>query len=101
MTTETVTEEKTRTTKKFKEPGKYNVIVINDDYTPVEFVIALLIRVFRISNEDAYSLTMKIHHDGSAIAGVYSYEVAEQKVMEATELSRLNGHPLILKASQE
>ena len=101
MSTETDIVEKIKTTRKLKEPGKYKVIVLNDDYTPMNFVIALLVKIFRISEDNAVQLTMKIHHDGSAVAGVYSYEIAEQKVLEATELSRLNGHPLIVKASQE
>jgi ATP-dependent Clp protease adaptor protein ClpS len=101
MTTDTFIEEKKVTTRKFKEPSKYKVVVLNDDFTPMEFVVALLIKVFRIDHDGAVSLTMKIHNDGSAVAGVYSFEIAEQKVIEATELARLNGHPLIIKAVQE
>jgi ATP-dependent Clp protease adaptor protein ClpS len=101
MTTDAIIEEKKITARKIKEPSKYKVIVLNDDYTPMEFVVALLIKVFRIDHDAAVKLTMQIHHDGSAVAGVYSYEIAEQKVIESTELARLNGHPLIIKAAQE
>ena len=99
--TDTAIEEKTRVTRKLKEPSKYKVVVMNDNYTPMEFVIALLVKVFNIATDTAVQLTLEIHNQGSAVAGIYSYEIAEQKVSEATEISRLNGHPLVLKAVQE
>lgn len=99
--TDTVFEEKTRVTRKLKEPSKYKVVILNDDYTPMEFVIALLVKVFSISAEKAIQLTFQIHDQGSAAVGIYSYEIAEQKVAESTELARLNGHPLVTKAIQE
>lgn len=99
--TDTAIEEKTRVTRKLKEPSKYKVVVMNDNYTPMEFVIALLVKVFSIPTDAAVQLTLEIHNQGSAVAGIYSYEIAEQKVSEATEISRLNGHPLVLKAVQE
>jgi ATP-dependent Clp protease adaptor protein ClpS len=103
MTTDTLIEEKTVTTtnKKIKEPKKYKVIVLNDDYTPMEFVIVMFIRIFRKQHDEAVQLTMKIHQEGSAVAGLYTYEIAEQKAMEAVEFARLNGHPLVVKAEQE
>ena len=99
--TDTAIEEKTRVTRKLKEPSKYKVVVMNDNYTPMEFVVALLVKVFGIPTDAAVQLTLEVHNQGSAVAGIYSYEIAEQKVSEATELSRLNGHPLVLKAVQE
>jgi ATP-dependent Clp protease adaptor protein ClpS len=99
--TDTAIEEKTRVTRKLKEPSKYKVVVMNDDYTPVEFVIALIVKVFSVDTSAAIKLTYQIHEEGSAAVGIYSYEIAEQKVAEATELSRLNGHPLVIKAVQE
>ena len=99
--TDTAIEEKTRVTRKLKEPSKYKVVVMNDNYTPMEFVIALLVKVFSIPTDAAVQLTLEIHNQGSAVAGIYSYEIAEQKVSEATEISRLNGHPLVHKAVQE
>jgi len=99
--TDTAIEEKTRVTRKLKEPSKYKVVVMNDNYTPMEFVIALLVKVFNIATDAAVQLTLEVHNQGSAVAGIYSYEIAEQKVSEATEISRLNGHPLVLKAVQE
>lgn len=101
MTTDTVIEKKTITTRKFKEPSKYKVIVCNDDVTPVEFVVAMLVSVFNHEERQALNLTLTVHNNGSAVAGIYSFEVAEQKVMDATEMARLNGYPLKVKAEAE
>lgn len=101
MTTDTVIEKKTTTTRKFKEPSKYKVIVCNDDVTPVEFVVAMLVSVFNHEERQALNLTLTVHNNGSAVAGIYSFEVAEQKVMDATEMARLNGYPLKVKAEAE
>jgi ATP-dependent Clp protease adaptor protein ClpS len=83
------------------EPGKYKVVLYNDDKTPIEFVIALLMKVFKHSEESAAEITMKVHHEGSGVAGVYSYEIAEQKGMEGTSLARQNGYPLVIKVEAE
>jgi ATP-dependent Clp protease adaptor protein ClpS len=92
-----VIEEKQTVKKKFKEPKKYKVVVLNDDYTPVEFVVVMLMRVFKHSEAQAFALTIKVHEEGSAVAGIYSHEIAEQKTSDAISLARLNGHPLIVK----
>lgn len=83
------------------EPGKFKVVLVNDDKTPIEFVIALLVKVFRHSEATAVAVTMQVHNEGSGIAGVYSYEIAEQKSIEATNISRQNGYPLIIKIEAE
>jgi len=83
------------------EPSKYKVVLYNDDKTPMEFVIAMLIKVFRHSEEAAVNLTMKVHNEGHAVAGIYSYEVAEQKGIEGTNLARQHGYPLIIKVESE
>jgi ATP-dependent Clp protease adaptor protein ClpS len=101
MTTDTVIEKKKLTSKKFKEPDKYKVIVCNDDVTPVEFVVAMLVSVFNHEQRQALNLTLTVHNKGSAVAGIYSFEIAEQKVIDATNMARLNGYPLILKAEAE
>jgi ATP-dependent Clp protease adaptor protein ClpS len=75
-------------------PKSYNVVVFNDDYTPIEWVIALLTRIFRHSESTAEQLTLSIHNDGSAVVGTYDYEIAEQKTIESVELSRSHGFPL-------
>ena len=102
MTTETdVIEKKKVVDAPPKEPSKYKVIVFNDDHTSVEFVIAMLITVFNYSQDNALKLTLEIHNAGSAVVGVYSHEIAEQKVIEASDMARSHGYPLILKAEAE
>lgn len=84
-----------------KEPGKYKVIMLNDDATPMDFVVEILVLIFRHSEETARDLTMKIHDNGSAVVGIYTYEVAEQKSIEATKVSRENGFPLQVSIEKE
>jgi ATP-dependent Clp protease adaptor protein ClpS len=100
MTADTVIEKKKQTVRQFKEPNKYKVIVCNDDVTPMEFVIIMLMSIFKYNQDDAIQLTMKVHNDGSAVAGVYSHEIAEQKVVDATHLARNNNFPLVLKIEE-
>ena len=83
------------------EPGLYNVIFLNDDATPIEWVVDLLVRIFKHTQSSAENLTMEIHPNGSAIVGTYSYEIAEHKTIEATSLSRENGFPLQVKLEAE
>jgi len=101
MTIDTVIEKKKITVRKLKEPSKYKVIVCNDNFTSVEFVIAMLVEVFGHEHLQAVQITMNIHNQGSAVAGIYSYEIAEQKTLEATEMARINGYPLVLKVEAE
>jgi len=101
MTTDTVIEKKKVTSRKVKEPSKYKVIVCNDNVTPMEFVVAMLITIFHFDQNNAFQLTLEVHNKGSAVAGVYSYEVAEQKTMDAVEMSRINGYPLVVKVEAE
>jgi len=86
---------------KITEPLKYKVIFDNDDQTPMDFVVDLLIQIFKHSQESAKKLTMKIHEEGSAVVGVYTFEIAEQKGVEATNLSRSHGFPLQIKLEKE
>jgi len=78
-------------------PKRYTVVLMNDDYTPIDFVISLLIDVFHHNMESAKNLTTTIHSDGSGIAGIYDFEIAEQKALEATSMSRDNKFPLVVK----
>jgi len=84
----------TRSQTRLQYPSKYNVIFHNDDFTPMEFVVSLLVEVFDRTLEQAKDITIKIHETGQGIAGTYYYEVAEQKQQETVVLSRHNGHPL-------
>jgi ATP-dependent Clp protease adaptor protein ClpS len=84
-----------------KEPSRYHVIFMNDDATPMEWVVELLINIFKHSQTSAENIAMEIHTNGSAVVGTYSYEVAEQKTIEATQSSRDNGFPLQAKLEAE
>lgn len=84
-----------------KKPGKAKVVLLNDDHTPMEFVVALLISVFKHSQSSALELTMKIHQEGRAVAGTYTYEIAEQKAMDSNNLARANNFPLVTKVEGE
>ena len=75
-------------------PNRYNVVFINDDFTPMDFVVQLLVEVFNKTLEEAKDVTLQIHEKGKGIAGSYNYELAEQKKAEAVAISRNNGHPL-------
>lgn len=85
----------------FISPGMYKVVVQNDDHTPMDFVIALMMHIFKHNEDRAKELTIQIHEEGSAVAGVYTYEVAEQKGVESTMLARQNGWPLAVRVEEE
>lgn len=99
MSTETKIEEGTITSVKL--PSLWKVIFHNDDATPMEFVIELLKIIFKHSEEQAKNITLEVHNTGSAVAGVYSHEIAEQKGIEATNIARHNGHPLIITIEKD
>ena len=100
MSTDTVIEKDEVTDRELKEPPKYKVLVLNDDVTPMEFVIVMLMKVFKHNEDSAYDLTMHIHNNGSAVAGIYSHEVAEQKAADGINMARANDFPLKLKAEE-
>lgn len=91
---QTNTKTSTRSSVKVDYPKRHNVILHNDEFTPMEFVIHLLIEVFNKNIEQAKEITMSVHTDGRAVAATYSYEVAEQKTHEAILITRHSGHPL-------
>ncbi len=79
---------------KLKEPPKYAVVLHNDDYTTMEFVVEVLKRFFRKQEEEAVRLTVLIHTQGRAVGGVFSHEIAEAKVFQVSEAARSSGFPL-------
>lgn len=87
--------------KKLALPPKYKVVFLNDDITPVDWVIELLISVFKYNEATATELTLTIHNEGSAVAGVYTYEIAEQKSAEVIGKSRDRGFPLQVKLERD
>jgi len=85
---------KERTELKNQEPRLFNVILLNDDYTTMEFVLQILETLFQKSPAEAYRIMMHVHRNGRGLAGVYVWEVAETKVEQVASLSREAGYPL-------
>ena len=79
---------------KLAKPPLYKVILLNDDYTPMEFVVVVLEKFFRMDRENATRIMLQVHQHGMAICGVFSREIAETKVQQVTEYSQENEHPL-------
>jgi ATP-dependent Clp protease adaptor protein ClpS len=84
----------TRTRPKTKKPSNYKVLMLNDDYTPMEFVVLVLQQFFSMSIEDATRVMLQVHQQGVAVCGVFTYEVAETKVTQVIDFARENQHPL-------
>ena len=84
----------TKTKPKTKKPSMYKVLLLNDDYTPMEFVVHVLERFFNKSREDATRIMLHVHQNGVGECGVFTYEVAETKVTQVMDFARKNQHPL-------
>ncbi len=84
----------TRTRAKTKKPSLYKVLLLNDDYTPMEFVVHILEKFFAKNREDAVEVMLHVHRHGVGICGVFTFEVAETKVAQVIEFSRRHQHPL-------
>src|SRR5712671_5456938 len=83
-----------RVREKTKEPALYGVVLLNDDYTPMQFVIDVLESIFQKSPAEAYRVMMQVHLGGRGVAGIYSWEVAETKVDTLLSRAHAEGHPL-------
>jgi ATP-dependent Clp protease adaptor protein ClpS len=83
-----------KTRSKTKKPSMYKVLMLNDDYTPMEFVVHVLESFFSKSREEATEIMLHVHHRGVGVCGVYSYEVAETKVTQVIDYARKHQHPL-------
>lgn len=84
----------TVTRPKTKKPSMYRVLMLNDDYTPMEFVVHVLERFFNKSPEDATKIMLNVHRRGVGICGIYPYEIAETKVTQVIDFARKHQHPL-------
>lgn len=84
----------TKTRPRAKRPSLYRVLLLNDDYTPMEFVVLVLQDVFNKSREEAMQIMLHVHHKGVGECGVYPFEVAETKVTRVMDTARKNQHPL-------
>lgn len=86
---------------KSRKPKRYKVLLHNDDFTTMEFVVSALVRHFRKSEAEATHIMLQIHHKGAGVAGVYARDVAETKVAEVTADARAQGMPLLVTAEPE
>ena len=84
----------TRTRTKTKQPSMYKVLMLNDDYTPMEFVVLVLQRFFKMDMEEATQVMLHVHQRGVGVCGTFSYEVAEMKATQVMDCARENQHPL-------
>lgn len=84
----------TKTKPKTQRPPMYKVLMLNDDYTPMEFVVHVLERFFGVSHSQAVEIMLTVHKKGVAVVGVFSYEIAETKVAQVMDFARRNQHPL-------
>lgn len=82
------------------KPKQYRVVFLNDDITPFDFVVQLLINIFNYEREEAYKTTMMVHVEGKAVVGVFSYEIALQKQHDSLKLARMFGYPLEIKIEE-
>lgn len=81
---------------RLKEPGRYMVMIFNDDFTPMDFVVEILEKIFFKSQAEAETIMLKTHHEEKAIVGIYSYDIAKSKVEKVIELARSHKYPLKL-----
>ncbi|MGE0046952.1 MAG: ATP-dependent Clp protease adapter ClpS [Hyphomonadaceae bacterium] len=84
----------TKTRTRTKKPSLYRVLLLNDDYTPMEFVVYVLERFFNKGREDATRIMLHVHQNGVGLCGIYTFEVAETKVAQVLDLARRHEHPL-------
>jgi ATP-dependent Clp protease adaptor protein ClpS len=99
--TKTLVKPRTKVKTKTQRPPLYKVILLNDDYTPREFVVQVLKAVFRMNADQAYRVMMTAHKRGACVIAVYTRDVAETKAKEATELGKSKGYPLFFSTEPE
>lgn len=101
MSNKTLVVPKTKPATKTKRPPLYKVILLNDDFTPREFVVQVLKAVFRMNEDQAYRVMITAHRRGACVIAVYTRDVAETKAKEATELGKSKGYPLYFTTEPE
>ena len=99
--TEIETEPRTKAEPKTERPRMHKVILINDDFTPREFVVMVLRSVFKMSEDEAYRVMVTAHTRGAGVVAVYTKDVAESKATEAADLGKRAGHPLMFTTEPE
>jgi len=83
-----------------KKPSMYKVVLLNDDYTPMEFVVTLLEKLFGLDREKATRIMLQVHTHGKGVCGTYTYEIAETKVAQVSEYSQRHQHPLLCEMEE-
>jgi ATP-dependent Clp protease adaptor protein ClpS len=101
MTEKILVKPRTKTKTKTQRPPLYKVILLNDDYTPREFVVLVLKAVFRMNESQAHRVMLTAHQRGACVIAVYARDVAETKAKEATDLGKSNGYPLFFTTEPE
>jgi len=101
MADKVLTKPRTKTKTKTERPPLWKVILLNDDYTPREFVVQVLKAVFRMNADHAYKVMMTAHQRGACVIAVYTKDVADTKAKEATELGKQKGYPLYFTTEKE
>ena len=101
MTNKTIVKPRTAVRTKTQRPPLYKVILLNDDYTPREFVVLVLKAVFRMNADQAHRVMMTAHQNGACVIAVYTRDVAESKATRATDMGRAKGHPLTFTTEPE
>lgn len=91
----------TQTKTKTQRPSMYKVILVNDDFTPMDFVISVLKRIFNKDESEATKIMLDVHHKGIGTAGIYTYEIAETKTYQALQLAKKNQYPLQCRMEKE
>ena len=91
----------TKVKPKLKKPNMYAVVLINDDYTPMEFVIYVLQTIFKKNYDEAKQVMLLVHNEGKGICGVFPLDIAETKANQVVEFSRINQHPLECKVEKQ
>ena len=84
-----------------KQPSMYKVVLLNDDFTPMEFVVQILELFFGMNREKATQIMLQVHTDGKGICGVFTHDVAETKAMQVNEFSRSHEHPLLCTLEED
>lgn len=84
-----------------KEPAKYKVVLHNDDYTSMDFVVDILMRIFYKNYEEAQRIMLQVHQNGKAVCGIYSFEIAQTKAQQVKQLAKQSGFPLLATIEED
>lgn len=101
MSQKTIEKPRTKTRLKTQRPSLWKVILLNDDYTPREFVVLVLKAIFRMNESHAYKVMLTAHQKGACVIAVYTKDVAETKAKDATDMGRAKGYPLYFTTEKE